>query len=90
MSVADLEKQGSDKWMLLNPLTEVDEKAPVAPALVLWKNHDARHIVLLLTVFLLEKREDDRIIRRGGGREKPQNEIPNGGVMTAAGPTLEK
>lgn len=38
-------------------LTEVDEKAAVAFALVLWKNHDARHVVLLLTVFLLEVEE---------------------------------
>lgn len=38
-----------------NPLTEVDEKATVALALVLWKNHDARHVVLLLTVLLLEE-----------------------------------
>jgi hypothetical protein len=38
-------------------LTEVDEEAAVALALVLGKNHDAGHVVLLLTVFLLERRE---------------------------------
>lgn len=43
-------------------LTEVDEKASVALALVLWKNHDARHVVLLLTVLLLERRERHRRI----------------------------
>lgn len=36
-------------------LTEINEKASIALALVLWKNHDARYIVFLLTVFLLEK-----------------------------------
>ena len=36
-------------------LTEINEKASIALALVLWKNHDARYIVFLLTVFLLER-----------------------------------
>lgn len=36
-------------------LTEVDEEPSVAPALILGKNHDAGHIVLLLTVLLLQR-----------------------------------
>lgn len=34
-------------------LTKVNEESPIALALILWKNHDAGHIILLLTMFLL-------------------------------------
>lgn len=44
-------------------LTEVDEKAPIALALVLWKNHDARYVVFLLTVLLLERTQTHHTIR---------------------------
>lgn len=53
-------------------LTEVNEKASVALALVLWKNHDARHVVLLLTVLLLEKRE----------RREHEEKTPHHGIDT--------
>lgn len=43
-------------------LTEVNEKASIALALVLWKNHDARDVVFLLTVLLLEKGKRHRRI----------------------------
>jgi len=34
--------------------TEVNEKTSVSLALIWWQNHDARQIVLLLAVFLLQ------------------------------------
>lgn len=44
-------------WFKVEVLTEVDEKASVALALILWKNHDAWYVVFLLTVLLLKKKD---------------------------------
>ena len=46
-------------------LTEIDEEAPVASSLVLRENHDAGHIVLLLTVLLLQSGHTQTHLRAG-------------------------
>lgn len=40
------------------PLTKMDEKSPIALPLVLRHRHDARNVVLLLTMLLLRKIAD--------------------------------
>ena len=46
-------------------LTEIDEEASVAAALVLGEDHDAGHIVLLLTVLLLQTGHTQTHLRAG-------------------------
>lgn len=59
----------SCSWAWEELLTEVDEEATVAFALVLGKNHDAGHVVLLLTMLLLEgERERERERFQWGGK----------------------